>query len=100
MTEEEHNEDEVVYEVRGRGDRWKVFYPDEGDMATSFPVYDKEGKMKSLIWAGGKSGRLTESFQDFPTAREAMRYAKDVLGAEKIKLIKTKERKPKKEPNA
>ena len=96
MIEEEHNENEIVYEVRGRDDKWKVFYPDEGDIQTSFPVYDKTGDLKSVIWAGGKSGKLTESFIDFSTAKEAMVYARDVLGAEKIKLIKTKERKPRK----
>jgi len=66
-------------------------------MATQFPVYDKEGKLKTIIWAGGKSGKLTESFEEFSTAKEAMRYAKNVLGAENIRLIKTKERKPKQE---
>jgi len=94
---EEANIEEIAYEIRGRNNKWKVFYPDEGDISTQFPVYNKEGHLKTVIWAGGKSGKLTESFQEFSTAKEAMRYAKDILGAEKIKLIKTKERKPKKE---
>lgn len=88
------NDSEMIYEVRGRGDTWKVFYPDEGDMQTPFPWYDKEGNIKTVIWAGGDSGKLTESFIEFSTAKQAIKYAKE-LGAEKIKLIKTKERKKK-----
>jgi len=91
---ESSSEIEVIYEVRGRGDTWKVFYPDEGDMQTPFPWYDKEGNLKTVIWAGGNSGNLTESFIEFSTAKQAIKYAKE-LGAEKIKLIKTKERKKK-----
>lgn len=89
-------DDEQVYEIRGRNDTWKVWYPDEGDILTPFPVYDKEGEMKSVIYAGGSSGKLTESFVEFSTAKEAVAYAKE-LGAEKIKLVKIKARKKKTE---
>lgn len=90
----EFPENEIIYEVRSRGNSWHVFYPDEGDIQTQFPVYDKEGNLKTIIWSGGDSGKLTESFQEFSTAKEAIKYAKEI-GAEKIRLIKTKERKKK-----
>lgn len=95
MTEQEYNE--PVYEVRGRNNIWKVWYPDEGDIQTKFPVYDKEGKLKTIIWSGGNSGKLTESYIEFSTAKMAIEYAKE-LGAENIKLIKTQERKRKEQP--
>ncbi len=87
---------EPIYEVKGRDEEWKVFYPDEGDILTPFPWYDKEGKLKSVFYAGGSSGKLTETNEVFSTAREAIEYAK-VLGAENIKLIKAKQKKKKTE---
>lgn len=92
--EVEINEEEIIYEIRKRGNIWKVFYPDEGGIQTKFPVYDKEGKLITIIWSGGDIGKLTESFVEHSNARDAIRYAKE-LGAEKIILIKTKERKKK-----
>ena len=84
-------ETEIIYEIKGYGSKWKVWYPDEGDIKTPMPVYDKSGEMKSVIWVGGESGKLTESTQEFATPRAAMNYAK-FLGAEKVKLIKIKPR--------
>lgn len=87
--------DEVEFEVRGRDDKWRVGYPDEGDMLTPFLWYDKNGDVKSVIYAGGDSGKLTETFEEFPTAKAAINYAKTYLGAEKIRLVKTREKKKK-----
>lgn len=88
---------EVIFEVKGYENTWKVFYPDEGDILTPFVWYDKEGKVKSVIHAGGSSGKLTEANEIFPTAKEAIAYAKTYLGAENIKLIKSKPKKKKEE---
>ena len=95
--EEENIEEEfnLICEVRGRDENWRVSYPDEGDIQTPFPVYDKEGKLKTVIYAGGSSGKLTELNIVFPTAKDAIEYAKDIIGADKVKLIKSKERKRK-----
>ena len=87
-------ETEIIYEVRGRNDSWKVWYPDEGDIQTPLPVYNQEGKLKTVYYVGGDSGKLTESFVEHSNARSAIKYAKE-LGAEKVKLIKMKERKKK-----
>ena len=87
-------EQKIIYEIRGRGDKWKVFYPDEGDIQSPIKVYDKEGKLKGIIYAGGDSGKLTESYVEFTNAKEAIEYAKK-LGAEKVKLIRMKQRKKK-----
>lgn len=90
------NEDAPIYEVKGYGDKWKVYYPDEGDIMTPFVWYDKENKVKSVIYSGGNSGKLTEANEIFTSAKEAIKYAK-VLGAENIRLIKSKPKKKKKE---
>jgi len=86
---------EIEYEVKEKNSSWKVFYPDEGDIQTQFPVFDRDGKLKTVVYSGGNSGKLTESFEEFKTAKEAVLYAKE-LGAEKVKLIKQKTRKTKK----
>jgi hypothetical protein len=97
MTEENIvDEFEVEYEVKGADGAWKIYYPDEGDIASPFPWYDKEGKLKSVVWAGGSSGKYTETNETFATAKEAIEHAK-ILGAEKIKLTKSKPRKKKEE---
>lgn len=85
-----------AFEVKGHDNEWKVYYPDEGDIQTPFPVYDKEKELKTVIWAGGNSGKLTETNETFVNAKEAVEYAK-IIGAENIKLIKAKPRKKKEE---
>ncbi|MFI5405144.1 MAG: hypothetical protein ACHQ1D_01385 [Nitrososphaerales archaeon] len=91
---EDYISDEPIYEIKGHGNEWKLFYPDEGDILSPFPWYDKEGKLKTVIHAGGSSGKLTETNETFNTAKDALDYAKRI-GAENIKLIKSKPRKPK-----
>lgn len=89
---------EVFFEVRSRSDHWELWYPNEGNIQTPFQVFDKEGELKSVIWAGEDAGKgLTKSNQEFSTAKEAIKYAKDELGAENIRLIKTKQKKKKTE---
>jgi len=96
----ELNESEVVFEVRGKDNSWKVFYPEEGGIKTALPVYDKEGKLKSVVYAGEDTGKLTESFEEFSRQEDAIEYAK-LLGADKINIITNTgkgRRKKKKEP--
>ena len=88
----EDTNNEIVFEIRQRGNVWKLSIPDEGDMLTSFPVYNKDGDMQSYIWAGGSSGKLVELFEDFPTKEDAIDYA-EKLGAEKIRMVQPKNRK-------
>lgn len=96
MTEEfEVNDDFNVYEVRGHDDKWRVWYPSEDAILSPVKVFDKEGELKSVIYVGGEAGKLTESFVECSTAKEAVEYAKE-LGAENVKLVKTKKKKTKK----
>jgi hypothetical protein len=92
-----YSDSEQIFEVKGNGDEWKIHYPDEGDIMTPYVWYDKEGKIRTVIYAGGSSGKLTETNETFSSAKEAIAYAKNYLGAENIKLIKTKKKKKKEE---
>lgn len=84
-----------IYEVRGYDDKWRVWYPSEDAILSPVKVFDKEGELKSIIYAGGEAGKLTESFVEWPTAKMAVEYAKE-LGAENIKLIRTQKKKKRK----
>lgn len=86
--------EEEVYEIKGKGNTWRIYYPDECGIQTQLPVYDKEGNLKTILWVGESTGKLTESSQVFSSAKEALAYAKKI-GAEKVKLIKLQERKKK-----
>ena len=88
-------ESEVVFEVKGYGDEWKVFYPDEGDIQTPFVWYDKEGKVKTVFYAGGSSGKLTEANETFTSGKAAIEYLKKYFDAENIRLVKSKPKKKK-----
>lgn len=82
------NED--IYEVRKKGEVWKLSYPDETTIETTFPWYDKDGELKTIVRAhGGDLGKLTESFINFESQEDAIKYAIKVLGAEKVNVIKS-----------
>ena len=89
MSQQEFNAEENIWEVKGRDGEWHILYPDEGDIQTPFPVYDREGKLKTVIYSGGSSGKTTELNEEFPNAGAALKHAKE-LGAQNIKLTKTK----------
>ena len=48
-------------EIRGRGRKWQVWYPDESDIATELPVYDRDGNLKETLLVGCPTGKLVES---------------------------------------
>lgn len=48
-------------EIRGRGDNWHIYYPNEEKLASPFPVYDKEGNYKNTLWCGTATEGQTEA---------------------------------------
>ena len=48
-------------EVKGRGDKFHVYYTNEERLATPFPVYDKEGNYKETLWCGSTTEGMTEA---------------------------------------
>ncbi len=77
-------------EIRGRGKAWKVFYPDESGIATTYPVYDREGNLKGHIEAGVPTTGMTEA-HFVGTQVEAEEFAR-LLGADEVKIIRTRTR--------
>lgn len=91
---------EETFEIRNSNGTWRISYPDEGDMETQVPVYDKEGNLKTIISASGSSGKLFDLNEEFLTVKEAIAFAKDVMGAENIRLVKPRQRRKKKSMEA
>lgn len=78
-------------EVRGRGRKWRVFYEDESGIATSYPVYDRDGNLKGSVEAGAPTGKLVEAHLTCTSQAEAEDYAR-WLGADDIKAVRTRTR--------
>jgi hypothetical protein len=72
----------MIAEIRGRGKTWKVFYPDEAAILSTFPVFDRDGVQVGTIKAGGESRGLVEA-HFVGTKDEAAAYAR-YLGATEI----------------
>lgn len=53
--------DTTTVEIRGRGDKWRVYYPNEERLATPFPVYDRDGIFKTSLWCGTDTAGMTEA---------------------------------------
>jgi hypothetical protein len=61
-------------EIKGRGDSWHIYYPNEERLASPFPVYDREGEYKTTLWCGSDTNGMTEAH--FKGGREeAIAYA-------------------------
>lgn len=77
-----------VIEIKGRGQRWKLSYPDEANIATRHPVY-KNGEVISYVesWvATNEMHEIHDTFTSEKAAREAAEFIKP--GCE-IKVIRT-----------
>ena len=82
-------------EIRGRGKAWKVWYQSEEGMATTVPVFDRDGVHVRDIEVGAPSDKLVEA--NFPggTKEEAWAYALS-LGCEDITYRLVAKRPPQK----
>ena len=81
-------------EVRGRGRKWDVFYCDEGGIATTFLVYDKDCVVVRTIEAGAPSKGFVKAYgSPFETQAEAEEYAR-WLGATEVKVVRTRAQPP------
>lgn len=75
----------MIAEVRGRGKRWRVSYPDESGIATNHPVFDKEGTLVRWIKGGVPTEALTTSITVFPSQATAEEHAR-FIGATEVKV--------------
>ncbi len=77
----------MIVELRGRGKKWKVFYPDESGIATPFDVFDKDGVQTGTILAGAPSSGMVEAY--FTGTREEAEEFARYLGATEVKVRQT-----------
>jgi hypothetical protein len=81
-------------EIRGRAGRWKVWMPDQGQMAHTVPSFDADGNLIGMLTVGSPPGeqgpRYIESYGGpFATQEEAIEYAR-YLGYVEVRIVKTK----------
>ncbi len=77
----------MIVEIRGRNKKWKVFYPDEGGVATPFAVFDKDGIQTGTVLAGAPSQGMVEAH--FTGTREEAEEFAVYLGATEVKVRQT-----------
>jgi hypothetical protein len=77
-------------EIRGRDQRWKVFYPDEAAASSPVHVYDRDGVVKDTVWVAGpaRDGAMTET-HFVGTESEAEAYARFLSPGCEIKRVQT-----------
>lgn len=83
----------MTAEIRGRNGRWKVWTPDQAQMAHTVPMYDEDGMLVEMLSVGSPPGedgiKYVECYGGpFATAEEAVEYA-NYLGYEDFKIVKT-----------
>jgi hypothetical protein len=78
----------MTAEVRGRANKWRVFYQDPAGIASQVPVYGQDGVLKEVISCGAPSGKLIESAFEGTSQDEAVEYAR-WLGATEVAVKKT-----------
>lgn len=75
-------------EIRGRGHKWSVFYPDESGLSSPLPVYDREGNLKEVVEVGAPTGNMVEAhggpYKSQAEAEEVARF----LGATEVAVVK------------
>lgn len=81
-------------EIRGRNRTWKVWTPDQGQMAHSVPVYDADGVLTETILVGSPSDAKGIKYVEcyggpFSSIEEATEYA-NYLGYAEVKINRTK----------
>jgi hypothetical protein len=84
-------------EVRGRNRNYRVWTPDQGQMAHTVPKYDQEGNLVEMLVVGSPPDaggvKYVECYGGpFQTVDEAVEYAR-YLGYQEVKVVKTKTKK-------
>lgn len=76
-------------EIRGRGTKWRVFYPDESGLSSPLTIYGKDGLVKEVVEVGAPTGAYVEAYGGpFHTQARADEYAR-YLGATEVVVRKT-----------
>lgn len=81
-----------VVEIRGRGNRWRLYLPDAQNMVTQVAVYDREGKAKGSVGTWVATNKMNEAHEIFTSLQEAKIAAEFDKPGCVIKVIKTSNR--------
>jgi hypothetical protein len=76
-----------VLEIRGRGDKWNVFYPQAENISTPVAVYDQEGKLKEAVSSWVATNDFTQAHGDFTSVEEATEAAEFIQPGCEVKVI-------------
>jgi hypothetical protein len=76
-----------VLEIRGREDKWNVFYPQAENIGTPVPVYDQEGKLKEAVTTWVATNGFTQAHGDYPSVEEATKAAEFIQPGCEVKVI-------------
>ena len=78
----------TTVDIKGRGNSWHIYYPNEERLASPFPVYDKEGEYKYTLWAGSDTQGMTEA-HFVGTREEAEAYALYLVPGANLSVTQT-----------
>jgi hypothetical protein len=76
-----------VLEVRGRGDKWNVFYPQAENISTPVAVYDQGGKLKEAVNSWVATNDFTQAHGDYTSVEEATKAAEFIQPGCEVKVI-------------
>lgn len=100
----------MISEVRGRGDQWKVYYPNEERLASPFPVYDEgvnetwrttygygrptytlvnTGNYKTTLYCGSLNGQSLTEAHFVGSESEAVEYARFLIPGCEVSVVRT-----------
>ena len=76
-----------MLEIRGRGNHWKVYYPNESNLGVPVPIYGLDGEFKETLWCGSPDDGMTEAH--FVGSREAaIEYANYLSPGDEVQVIR------------
>ena len=77
----------MTLEIRGRGNHWKVYYPNESKLGSPVQVFDREGVLKQVLWCGSPDDGYTEAH--FVGPREAaIAYANYLSPGDEVQVVR------------
>lgn len=76
-----------VLEIRGRGTKWNLFYPEAENIGTPVPVYDQEGKLKEVVSSWVATNKFTQVHGDFESVEAAQEAAEHIHPGCEVKVI-------------
>ena len=78
-----------VLEVRGRGKKWHLYYPDPQNISTRHKVLDRDGKVVRVISSQVATNKMLEVHNTFESKQEAIDAAEFIKPGCTVKVVTT-----------